>query len=89
MKNYVKCTLKPRMADQPEKQGPSHDNDDGPGAVFPSEDVAVHMIFGGSLERPSRRRKKLIRREVFNVVIAKLLPKVVGGADNLPPRGPS
>jgi hypothetical protein len=59
MKNYVKGTLKPRMADQPEKQGPSHDNDDGVGAVFPSEDGVVHMIFGGSLARPSRRCKSL------------------------------
>jgi hypothetical protein len=30
MKNYVKDTLKPKTADQPEKQGPSPDNDDGP-----------------------------------------------------------
>jgi hypothetical protein len=38
MKNYVKGTLKPKTADQPDKQGPSHDNDDGAGAVFPGED---------------------------------------------------
>jgi hypothetical protein len=31
MKNYVKGTLKPKTADQPDKQGPSHDNDDGGG----------------------------------------------------------
>jgi hypothetical protein len=31
MKNYVKVTLKPKTADQPDKQGPSHDNDDGAG----------------------------------------------------------
>jgi hypothetical protein len=29
------------------------------------------MIFGGSPARPSRRRKKLIRREVFNTDVAK------------------
>jgi hypothetical protein len=31
MKNYVKGTLKPRTTDQPEKGGPSPDNDDGAG----------------------------------------------------------
>jgi hypothetical protein len=61
MKNYVKGTLKPKIADQPEKAGPSSDNDDGAGAVFPGEDGAVHMIFGGSPARNSRRREKLIR----------------------------
>jgi hypothetical protein len=61
MKNYVKRTLKPKMADQPERQGPSPDNDDNAGAAFPREDGAVHMIFGGSPARPSRRREKLIR----------------------------
>jgi hypothetical protein len=71
MKNYVKGTLKPRTADQPEKQGPSHDNDDGTGAVFPGEDGAIHMIFGGSPARPSRWREKLIRQEVFNADVAK------------------
>jgi hypothetical protein len=35
MKNYIKSTLKPKAANQPDKQGPSHDNDDGAGAVFP------------------------------------------------------
>jgi hypothetical protein len=60
MKNYVKSTLKLKTADHPDKQGPSHDNDDGEGAIFPSEDRAVHMIFGGSPVRPSRRRGKLI-----------------------------
>jgi hypothetical protein len=35
MKNYVKGTLKPRTADQPEKGGPSPDNDNGTGVVFP------------------------------------------------------
>jgi hypothetical protein len=59
--NYIKGTLKPRTADQLEKGGPSHDNDDGAGAAFPGEDGAVHMIFGGSSARPSRRREKLIR----------------------------
>jgi hypothetical protein len=66
MKNYVKSTLRPKTADQPNKQGPSHDNDDGARAVFPSEDRAVHMIFGESPARLSRRCKKLIRREVMN-----------------------
>jgi hypothetical protein len=31
MKNYVKGTLKLKMADQLDKQGPFHDNDDGAG----------------------------------------------------------
>jgi hypothetical protein len=69
MKNKVKGTLKPKTANQPDKWGPSHDNDDGAGAVFPGEDSAVHMIFGGSPARPSRRREKLIRREVMNADI--------------------
>jgi hypothetical protein len=68
MKNYVKA----RTADQTEKQGPSHDSDDGAGAVFPGEDGTVHMIFGGSPARPSRWREKLIRREGFNAGVAKL-----------------
>jgi hypothetical protein len=72
MKNYVRSTLKPKMADHhPDKQGPSHDNDDGAGAMFPSEDGAVHMIFGGSPARHSRQREKLIRREVMNTDVAK------------------
>jgi hypothetical protein len=71
IKNYVNDTLKPRMEDPPKKGGPRPDNDDGAGAMYPGEDSAVHMIFGGSLERPSRRREKLIRREVFNVDAAK------------------
>jgi hypothetical protein len=71
MKNYVKSTLKPKTADQPDKQGPSHNNDDGAGVVFPGEDGAVHMIFGGSPARPSRRREKLIRHEVMNANVAK------------------
>jgi hypothetical protein len=71
MKNYVKGTLKPRTADQPKKGGPSPDNDDGAGAAFPGEDGAVHMIFGRSPARPSRRREKLIWREVFNADVAK------------------
>jgi hypothetical protein len=62
MKNYVKGTLKPKTADQPDKQGPSHDNNDGAAAVFPVEDGAMHMIFEGSPTRPSRRSEKLIRR---------------------------
>jgi hypothetical protein len=71
MKNYVKSTLKPKTADHPDKQGPSHDNDDGAGAIFPGEDGAVHIIFVGSPVRPSRWGEKLIRREVLNVDVAK------------------
>jgi hypothetical protein len=71
MKNYVKSTIKPKTADQLNKQGPTHNNDDGPGSMFPSEDGAVHMIFGGSPMRPSRRREKLIQREVMNADVAK------------------
>jgi hypothetical protein len=71
MKNYAKSSLKPKTADQPDKQGPAHYNDDGPGAMFPGEDGAVHIIFGGSPARPSRQREKLIRREVMNADVAK------------------
>jgi hypothetical protein len=70
MKSYVRSTLKPKMADQSDKRGPSHDDDGGAGAIFPDEDGAVHMIFGGSPARPSRRREKLIRCEVMKVDIA-------------------
>jgi hypothetical protein len=66
IKNYVNGTLKPRAANQPKKGGPPPDNDVGAGAAYPGEDGAVHMIFGGSLARPSRWREKLNRREVFN-----------------------
>jgi hypothetical protein len=71
IKNYVNGTLKPRTADPPKKGGPPPDNDDGAGAMYPGEDLAVHMIFGGSPTRPSRRREKIIRREVFNADTAK------------------
>jgi hypothetical protein len=67
IKNYVNSTLKPRAADPPKKGGPSPDNDDGSGAMYPGEDGVVHMIFCGSPARPSRRHENLIRREVFNV----------------------
>jgi hypothetical protein len=60
MKNYVNGTLKPGTTDQPKKGGPSPDDNNGGGAAFLGEDSAVHMIFGGSLARPSRRREKLI-----------------------------
>jgi hypothetical protein len=70
MKSYVKSTLKPKTADQSDKRGPSHDDDGGAGAIFPGEDGVVHMIFGGSLARPSRRRRKLFQREVMKVDIA-------------------
>jgi hypothetical protein len=66
IKNYVNSTLKPRVADQPKKGGLPPDNNDGAGAMYPSEDGVVHMIFVGSPARPSRRREKLIRREVLN-----------------------
>jgi hypothetical protein len=35
------------------------------------EDGAVHIIFSKSPARPSKRREKLIRREVFNADIVK------------------
>jgi hypothetical protein len=35
------------------------------------EDGMMHMIFKGSPTRPSRRREKLIRLEVFSVDVAK------------------
>jgi hypothetical protein len=35
MKNYVKGTFKPKMVDQPDKQGPSHDNNDARGLCSP------------------------------------------------------
>jgi hypothetical protein len=66
IKNYANGTLKPRAADPPKNGGPPPDNEDDAGAMYPSEDGAVHMIFGGSPTRPSRWREKLIRREVFN-----------------------
>jgi hypothetical protein len=47
----------------------------------------VHMIFGGSPARPTRRSEKLIRPEVLNTDV--VLSKVVGGSDNLRPQGPS
>jgi hypothetical protein len=34
--------------------------------MYPGEDGVVNIIFRGSSARPSRRREKLIRREVFN-----------------------
>jgi hypothetical protein len=69
--NYINDTLKPRAVDPPKKGGPSPDNDDGMGAMYPGEDNTVHMIFGGSPKRPSRRREKLIQREVLNANAAK------------------
>jgi hypothetical protein len=72
VKNYVNSTLKPRTADQPKKGGPPPNNDNDAGPAYPSEDSAMHMIFGGSPARPSRRREKLIRRGVFNTDVAKL-----------------
>jgi hypothetical protein len=49
------------------QEGSPPDNDDGAGTMYPGEDGVVHMIFSGSLARPSRQCEKLIRREVFNV----------------------
>jgi hypothetical protein len=72
IKNYVNGTLKPRTVDPPKKGGPPPDNDDSAGAMYPGEDGAVHMLFGGSPARHSRWREKLIRREVFNIDTAKL-----------------
>jgi hypothetical protein len=62
IKNYVNDTLKPRAADPPKKAAPPPDNNnDDAGAQYPGEDGAIHMIFGRSPARPSRRRDKLIR----------------------------
>jgi hypothetical protein len=72
IKNYVNDTLKPRAVDPPKKGGPPPNNNDDAGAMYPGEDDVMHMIFGGSPARPSRRRRKLIRREVFNADTAKL-----------------
>jgi hypothetical protein len=73
IKNYIDDTLKPRVADLPKKVAPPPDNDDDDvGAQYSGEDGAVHMLFGGSSARPSRRREKLIRREIFNADYAKL-----------------
>jgi hypothetical protein len=71
MKNYVNDTLKPREADPPKKGGLPPNNDDDAGAMYPDEDGTMHMIFGGFQTRPSRRREKLIRREVFSANTAK------------------
>jgi hypothetical protein len=51
---------------------PPLDNEDNADAMYLAEDGAVQMIFGGSPARPSRRREKLIRREVFNADTVKL-----------------
>jgi hypothetical protein len=67
IKNYVNDTLKPRAIDPSKKAAPPPNNDDDDAeARCPGKDGAVHMIFGGSLARPSRRRERLIWREVFN-----------------------
>jgi hypothetical protein len=73
IKNYIDDTLKPRAADPPKKVAPPPDNDDDDaGAQYLGEDGAVHMLFDGSPARPSRRREKLVRQEVFNTDYAKL-----------------
>jgi hypothetical protein len=67
MKNYINSTLKPKVADSQKKVAPLPDNnDDDTGAQYLSEDGAVHMIFGGSPARPSRRPENLIRHGVYN-----------------------
>jgi hypothetical protein len=66
IKNYVNDTRKPRTGDPPKKGWPPPDNENFTGAMYPGEDGTLHMIFGESPARPSRRREKLIRREVFN-----------------------
>jgi hypothetical protein len=48
IKNYVNDTLKPRAAEPPKKVAPPSDDTDDAEARYPSEDGAVHMIFGGS-----------------------------------------
>jgi hypothetical protein len=61
------------MGDRSTQEGGAapDDNDDNAGAWYLGEDGVVHMIFGGSPARPSRRCEKLIRREVFNTDSAK------------------
>jgi hypothetical protein len=52
IKNFINDTLKPRAADPPKKGGPCPNNDDSAGSMYPGEDGAVHMIFGGSPADP-------------------------------------
>jgi hypothetical protein len=60
IKNYVDDTLKPRAAEPSKNAAPPPDNDDDDAeARYPGEDAVVHMIFGGSQARPSRRREKM------------------------------
>jgi hypothetical protein len=62
IKNYVNDTLKPRAVDPQKKFVPPPDNDDDDTeARYLGEDVAVHMIFGGSLVWPSWCQEKMIR----------------------------
>jgi hypothetical protein len=55
MKNYVIGALNLKMVDPPKKAAPPPNNDDDEGAGYPSEDDVVHMIFGRTPVRPSRR----------------------------------
>jgi hypothetical protein len=71
IKNYANDTLKQERGINPRREGRPPDNNDGAGAMYLGEDGAVHMIFGGSPPRPSRRSDKLIQREVFNADTAK------------------
>jgi hypothetical protein len=75
--------------DPPKKGGPSSDNDDDSGALYPGEDGAVHMIFGESPARPSRRREAHPTRGLQRRHCEAILPKVVRGSNNLRPQGPS
>jgi hypothetical protein len=43
MKNYVKGTLNRRTADQPNKGGPSPDNDDAAGVAYPKKMLTVKI----------------------------------------------
>jgi hypothetical protein len=61
IKNYANDTLKQERGINPRREGRPPDNNDGAGAMYLGEDGAVHMIFGGSPPRPSRRSDKLIQ----------------------------
>jgi hypothetical protein len=57
--------------------------------LYPGEDGAVHMIFGESPARPSRRREAHPMRGLQRRHCEAILPKVVRGSNNLRPQGPS
>ena len=62
MKKFLTGTLK-KVPDMPKKLEEELNND---GSEYPREDDVVMMIFRGSPARPTRRREKLIWREVYN-----------------------